>query len=112
MNRLTIAAALALLSGCSTLRAIEPNTIAPEIEHVSHATQHQPFTNDPQHYGANLLNLTANWNFGQHAYLTLAEGIDMDRRQTLNTGETQCGEIMGPREEFSLRAGWRFVVKQ
>lgn len=100
----------ASVAGCSTLRAIEPNSLAPEFEHISHATQHAPFTSHPTKYGANLVSLTAEWDVGTHVYVTLAEGISLDRRYRDDNGP-MCGEILGPREQFTARIGYKFTLK-
>jgi hypothetical protein len=99
--------AAVLVSGCTVLKAIEPNSLAPEFEHISHLTQHEPFTSHPTKYGANIANLTAEWDVGKHIYVTLAEGVSLDRRYP-----NSCGEIIGPREEFTGRVGYKFVLKE
>lgn len=79
-----------LLSGCALL----PDSVRPEIEHLSHVTQHEPFTDHPTEYGANLANLLLHWDL-PHAYIELGEGYSLAPRS----------EIMGPREQFSARIG-------
>lgn len=103
-----VIAALALMSGCSAMRALEPNSIAPEFEHISHASQH--FGSDPTHYGVNAVNLTAEWDVGKHFYLTLAEGLVLDHRNTIY-GQEECGALMGGREVFTGRVGYKFILK-
>jgi hypothetical protein len=90
------------LTGC----AVMPDTIAPEIEHMSHATQHEPFTNEPTHYGVEILQATAEWNVGR-AYLRVSEGIALDKRNPY--GEAY-GDIYGPREQFTAAIGYKFKV--
>lgn len=105
--KILILAALAL-GGCSTLQAIEPNTIAPEIVHMSHATQHAPFTSTPTEYGVNIAQVTATWDLPHHFYVNVSEGLALNRHYA---DGNSCGEIEGPREQFTLRLGYAFVVK-
>lgn len=93
-----------MLSGC----ALVPNTITPELEHMSHATQHRPFTDSPTGYGSNIANLVVGYRLGDHLNLELADGRSLDRHY--NYGNS-WGEIEGPREEFSARLRYTFVVK-
>lgn len=92
------------VTGCASLI---PNSVRPEIEHLSHATQHfQTF--DPN-YGSELFNLVAHWDIKQHAYLEIAEGVDLDR---FYRSSNSYGEILGNREEFTARVGWVFTVRK
>src|ERR1017187_2955169 len=59
-----------MLSGC----VLVPNTITPELEHMSHATQHHPFTDHPTGYGSNVANLVVGYRLGDHLYLEVAGG--------------------------------------
>lgn len=79
-----------LLSGCALL----PDSVRPELEHLSHATQHEPFTDHPTNYGAEIAGLMLHWDL-PHAYLEVGEGYSLDPRS----------EILGPREQFSARIG-------
>lgn len=92
-------AAACVLQGCAVL----PNTIGPEFEHMSHATQHEPLTDHPTNYGSELLGVTAEWGKSTGPYLDLTESIDLDPCRM-----NFCGEIAGPKEQFSARLGWRF----
>jgi hypothetical protein len=100
MRRLALSAILTL-SGC----AVMPDSVRPEIEHLSHLTQHAPFTDHPTKYGADIVNLMAHWDL-PHAYFEIGEGYDFSRHwpQTATSGASN-GEIIGPREEFSARIG-------
>ncbi len=96
-------AAACLLQGCALL----PDYVGPEIEHMSHATQHEPLTDHPTNYGSEILGLTVEWSKpGGGLYVDVTEGIDLDpcRRNF-------CGEIAGPLEQFTARIGWRFRIK-
>src|ERR1700675_1216647 len=81
------------LTGC----AVMPDTIGPEIEHMSHATQHEPLTSTPTHFGVEIAQVTATWTYGR-VYLALSEGIALDKRSPY--GPTY-GEVCGPREQFT-----------
>lgn len=104
MKILAIGVAVAC-SGCAVL----PDTISPEIEHMSHATQHEPLTNNPTHYGIEIAQVTAHWDLTKHLYLDLSEGIALDKRSPY--GEAY-GEIMGPREQFTGKIGYTFSVRK
>jgi hypothetical protein len=94
------------LVGCA---ALVPNYVAPELEHISHATQHAPFTNAPTRYGANLANLTIGYNLPHHFNLELSEGVSLDRHYPQSN---QWGEIEGPREQFSARLRYMIEVRK
>lgn len=96
---------LIAMSGCASLA---PNYIAPEVEHLSHATQHEPFTDHPASYNANLVSVVAGYNLPHHLNLELAEGVALNPHYARNPS---CGEIMGPREEFSARVRYTFQVR-
>lgn len=102
---LTMAAAL---SGCATLI---PNSVRPEFEHMSHLTQHQPFTSDPTRYDANIASVAAHWNGPHNFYVEVAEGVDLDQHY-VRDGRQEYGEVLGPREEFTMRVGWILTVKK
>jgi hypothetical protein len=103
---LIAAALLAALSGCATL---EPNAINVEGEHLSHLTQHRPFTDHPTDYGANELGVIAHWNLGSHAYADVGEGYNFSHNWPAINSH---GEIVGPREQFTARIGWTFRVRE
>ena len=98
MNKLIIAlvAFAALAAGCAAL----PDTVTPELEHMSHATQHAPFTAHPTAHGANMANVVLGWELGSRLNLELAEGRSLDRHYPASD---QWGEIQGPREQFTAR---------
>ena len=95
--------ALLMLSlfGCA---AMVPNYVAPELEHMSHATQH--LGGAATNYGANIASVTVGYNLPHHLNVELSEGISLDRRWS-QSGE--WGEIKGPREQFSVRV--RYMVQ-
>jgi hypothetical protein len=96
---------LILFSGCT---ALVPNYVAPEIEHMSHATQHAPISADPTNYGANIASVVVGYNLPHHVNIEIADGVALNRHYA---GEHSCGEIMGPREQFSLRVRYVFQVR-
>lgn len=102
---------LALLGGCTGARYLIPNTVTPEFEHMSHLTQHEPFTNQPTRYGSDLANLVLHWDVTHHVKFELAEGISLDRHW-IDRYECGDGEQLGPREQFSMRVGYSFTVRQ
>lgn len=91
------------VTGCASLA---PNYVAPELEHISHATQHAPFTDHPTPYGANLALVTVGYNLPHHLNVELSEGVSLDRHYR-DTDE--WGEIKGPREQFSVRL--RYMIQ-
>lgn len=91
-------------AGC----AITPNTVSVEIDHYSHATQHEPFTRNPTRYGCNVANVVAHWNTPHHTFVELGEGLNLNRHYE---SSDSYGEIMGPREQFTLRIGKTFVIR-
>jgi hypothetical protein len=91
-----------LLSACSLL----PDEVRPELEHMSHLTQHPPFTDHETHYGSNMANLVIAWTPGP-VRLEVAEGVSLDREYR---APQAYGEIVGPREEFSARISYVFKV--
>lgn len=97
-----------LMTGCA---ALVPDSIRPELEHMSHATQHQPFTNHPTDFDGELASVFAHWDI-HGAYLEVGEGVILNRLSAKNSqGETAYGEIEGPREQFTARVGYVFELK-
>jgi hypothetical protein len=99
------------MGGCATAQrvgtALVPNTLAPEFEHISHASQH--FGSNTTTYGANLASLVAHWDVSKRVYIELGEGFSLDKKYADGTA---CGEITGPREQFTGRIGYRFTLKE
>jgi hypothetical protein len=102
-----------LVSGCSTMRSLEPNTVAVYGEHVSHVTQHEPFTSETTNYGYNTVNVSARWQCEKSpcagAFLEVAEGLNVGRRDDVPF--RSYSGLAGPREVFSARAGYQWRVK-
>lgn len=93
-------------TGCASL---VPNYAAPELEHISHVTQHAPFTSSPTRYGANIASVTVGYNLPHHFNLELSEGVSLDKHYSQSN---QCGEIEGPREQFSARLRYMIQIRK
>ena len=106
MRIVLIVVAGVALSGC----ALVPNTITPEFDHVSHLTQHAPFTNDPTNYGSEIANIVVGYELPYNVKVDLVEGIDLDKHWVAPPNQGY-GEVLGPREQFSLRIGYTFRIK-
>jgi hypothetical protein len=104
-RRLIALSAALSLCACAT---IAPNDVRLEAEHLSHLTQHRPFTDHPTDYGADLINAIAHWDVGRNGYVELGEGYNFSKAWP---DIDSHGEIIGPREEFTARAGLRFRLK-
>ena len=94
-------------SGCASL---VPNSVRPELEHQSHLTQHEPFTDHPADNAANFASVALHWDLAQrHAFFEIAEGVNLSPHwQDPDT----YGDVMGPRETFTARIGYVFQVRQ
>jgi hypothetical protein len=92
-----------LLSGC----ALIPDSVRPEIEHMSHATQHEPCTDHPTNYGVNIASVMLHWDL-PHAYLEVGDGLALNRPNTSGG----YGEVWGPREQFTARVGLIIPIRQ
>lgn len=102
----TLLGAAAVLSGCVSL---EPTSVRLYGEHVSHATQH--FESAPTDYGYNALSVELHWQ-ANGAFLDVAEGINLNSRDKLDTTADCYGGLWGPREVFTLRAGYEIPLKR
>lgn len=91
------------LNGC----AIAPDSIRPEVEHLSHLSQHKPFTDHPAHYGSDLVSVIARWDIRKAFYFEIGEGVALEK---YDRWTQSYGELVGPREEFTARVGYIFVV--
>ncbi len=105
MTRIFTLALILLQSGC----VLVPDSIRPEISHMSHLSQHWPFTNHGTNYGVNMIEVMAHWDFRGGAYTEVGEGMALNRRAE---DPEHCGEIQGPREQFIARAGWVIPLKR
>jgi len=93
--KIFIACAALSLSGC----CLVPNSVRPEVEHLSHLSQHEPFTEHATTLGVTMANIMLHWDL-PHSYIEIGDGIALNRHEWLG-----YGEIEGPREEFSARVG-------
>ncbi len=101
--KLKLSAALApLLAGCAT-------SVAPFIEHQSHATQHPPFVAHNTAYGADQAGIAVNWDITKRAHLSVSEAVTLERRAPY---WQEYGEIAGPREAFEARVSFDIWRKQ
>lgn len=106
MIRIILIAAVLCLPGC----VLVPNSIRPEVQHMSHAMQH--VGPNPTHYGANTFELMAHWDIKKIAYFELGEGIALDKRSgCVEHQDMGYGEIIGPREQFVARVGLVIPLK-
>ena len=96
---------LIAMSGCVS---VVPNYVAPEIEHMSHISQHEPLTSHPTGYNVNIAGVVAGYNLPHHLNLELTEGVALNPHYA---SSSSCGEIQGPREEFSARLRYTFQVR-
>jgi len=113
VTALTALAAFGGIGGCAV---ITPNYIAPEIVHQSHAVQH--FGSDQTNYGSEAVALEAHWDLPKHLFLDVSEGVALDKRMSypgyVNSGGATMygyGEVLGPREQFTAKIGYRFQLK-
>jgi hypothetical protein len=100
MKRLLLTLPL-LLTGC----ALVPNSIRPEIEHMTHISQPEPLTHPK--YAADIASVALHWDLPKHFTLELAEGVVIEPRSS----PISFGEIVGPREQFTMRIGYVFTLK-
>lgn len=94
------------LTGC----ALAPTYVAPELEHMSHLTQHgvMGVHNDHPCDGIEIAQITAHWDIGPKFYLDVSEGIALNSQSSVNA----YGEIYGPREQFTAKIGYKIMVKR
>lgn len=108
-------AALVLVTGAAHSAArdlwLTPNWLAVDFTHMSHATQHEPFTGDPTRYGIEILGITAHWDLSPRFYVELSEGIALESKWSNSYNQTGYGEIYGPREQFTGKIGYRWTLK-
>lgn len=85
-----------------------PDDLRLEAEHISHATQHEPFTSKPTDYRFDAVSLVARWHRGPLS-LEIGEGESLDAGVLIG-GHLVHGALLGPREVFHARLGlllWR-----
>lgn len=103
---------LVALLGCSTLRTLEPDYLPVEVDHVSHLTEHQPFTDHPHSYGYNDIAIGAKWVPMPHLSITVSEGVILEGRHVNTfTGTQWHGSLMGPKEVFTGRLVYDIPLK-
>lgn len=100
---------IVLVSGCSTLHTLEPNTLPIELTHVSHSTQH--FGAHPTNYGYDALSIGAKWKPTRNLSLSISEGVTLEKRCQTASGEREYGALYGPREVFTGRITYEIPLK-
>ena len=106
-----LAVFICVVSGCS----IEPERVSAFAEHMSHATQHPPFTDHNQTCGADIVGVAANWDISRRVHLSVSEGIALERHYPAAPGyqDGSYGEIIGPnREQFEARVSFDLWSKK
>lgn len=98
-----------LLTGCSTLHTLEPNSLPVELTHISHLTQH--FGASPTHYGYNALSIGAKWVPVRNLSISVSEGVILDSRYRTADGEREYGALYGPREVFTGKIAYEIPLK-
>jgi len=93
-----------MLTGC----AIAPNTVRVQGQHISHLGQH--FDGSGNHYGAELVNVTARWNFG-HWFAEWGESLNLAQDTKRDWIDYCRGGICGSREVTTVSAGYEFRIK-
>lgn len=97
MRRLVATGIICLLAGC----ALVPDYYEVAAEHQSHLTQHEPFTDQPTEYGSEIIEGVAGWGKSSGGpFAELSEGYAVGPNA-----------ILGPREIFQGRAGYRWRVR-
>ena len=107
--------ALALTVSMSGCTALKPVSIPIEVEHISHLTQHEPFTDHPTNYGLYTVSAGLKWEPAPHFTITLMEGINVNRGWQWREpdGETVPfhGGLMGGRETFQGRITYEIPLR-
>lgn len=90
------ACALPILAGCASLT---PDSVSIFTQHISHATQHEPFTTEPTNYGSDIAGIAVAYTPLSRLHLSLSEGATIEPcDRVLN--QRECGGMWGPREVF------------
>jgi len=100
--RVAVAIAGALLTGCSH------TAVLLEADHVSHASQHAPFTREPTDYGYESLNAGLRWRPVQGLTVDALEGAVLNRHYC---DTNSYGAMVGPREVFTARVTYEIQVR-
>jgi hypothetical protein len=107
--KIALLSLIALLSGCSALHTLEPNTLPIELTHVSHSTQH--FGSNPTNYGYDAVSIGAKWKPLKNLSITVSEGVILEKRCRTADGEREYGALYGPREVFTGRISYEIPLK-
>jgi hypothetical protein len=99
------------LQGC----ALIPSSIPIQIEHVSHLTQHEPFTSHPTGLEYNSISAGLKWTPARNLSIKITEGVVLGGPVYYNTKndgrETMYGDLLGPREVFSATVEYDIPLK-
>jgi len=118
---LALISAAAVLPGCAVCERLEPNTIRPEVQHISHIGQH--FGGNQTHFGAELVGVTAEWKY-KHVFVDLGEHYNISpggfrQQHTVHPdgswsddySNSCAGGLCGPRETTTITIGYEFKLK-
>jgi uncharacterized protein YceK len=105
------------LAGCAALRQrVKPGpriVVKAYVEHISHATQHAPLAHwlglPVSNYGTDAVfgSVTLEGHAQNGPFVTLAEGVSLNGHWRYG-GDEGYGALLGPREIFEARAGWKW----
>ena len=88
---------------------LHPLGVGPlEADHVSHASQHAPFTREPTDYGYESLNAGLRWRPVQGLTVDALEGAVLNRHYC---DTNSYGAMVGPREVFTARVTYEIQVR-
>jgi hypothetical protein len=107
MYLVAYAAVIFTLTRCLGGCALAPDSVRPELRHLSHLTQHAPFTDAPTRYGADTVGVYAHWDLPHRAFVEVGDGVSLDHHYSYG-----YGEVLGPREQFEARVGFDIRVRQ
>lgn len=99
--RCAISICLVMASAMSGCVEMIPNTVSPEVVHMSHVTQHPPFVSTNENFYVNMAQVTARWEHVGPTFVEISEGYAINKTP----------EINGPREEFTLKVGYAIRVR-
>jgi hypothetical protein len=55
-----------------------------------------------------VVQVTAQWDLTKRLYVNASEGLSLDKHYAWDNSN---GEIIGPREQFTARIGYKFMVR-
>ena len=87
------------LTGCGTLVSLRP-----EVEHVSHVSQH--FGSHPTNYGYDAALVDLHIETAKHLIIDVADGVVLEPEHHFPDGTSYNGGLVGPKEVFQMTVGW------